>query len=61
MTYLDYQASTPLAPEARAAMLPWLDEAGSANPHSPHAPGRAAKAAIEVAREQGAKLLPPGG
>ena len=61
MTYLDYQASTPLAPEARAAMLPWLDVAGSANPHSPHAPGRAAKAAIEVAREQVATLLPPGG
>ena len=61
MTYLDYQASTPLAPEARTAMLPWLDKAGSANPHSPHAPGRAAKAAIEVAREQVATLLPPGG
>ena len=61
MTYLDYQASTPLAPEARAAMLPWLDELGSANPHSPHAPGRAAKAAVEVAREQVATLLPPGG
>lgn len=25
MIYLDYQATTPLAPEARAAMLPWLD------------------------------------
>ncbi len=61
MTYLDYQASTPLAPEARAAMLPWLDEAGSANPHSPHAPGRAAKAAVEVAREQVLTLLPPDG
>jgi len=24
MIYLDYQATTPLAPEARAAMLPWL-------------------------------------
>ena len=61
MTYLDYQASAPLAPEARAAMLPWLEAAGSANPHSPHAPGRAAKAAVEVARAQVARLLPPGG
>jgi cysteine desulfurase len=61
MIYLDYQASTPLAPEARAAMLPWLDAAGSANPHSPHAPGRAAAAAVEVAREQVAMLLPAGG
>lgn len=61
MTYLDYQASTPLAPEARAAMLPWLDEGASANPHSPHAQGRAAKAAVEVAREQVAALFPAGG
>lgn len=61
MTYLDYQATTPLAPEARAAMLPWLADDGFANPHSPHRMGRAAKAAVEVAREQVAGLFPPGG
>lgn len=64
MIYLDYQATTPLAPEAREAMLPWLGgpgTAGFANPHSPHRPGRAAAAAVEVAREQVAALLPPGG
>lgn len=61
MIYLDYQATTPLAPEAREAMLPWLDLAGSANPHSAHAAGRAAKAAIEAARSQILALLPPGG
>ncbi|MEW9854039.1 cysteine desulfurase family protein [Novosphingobium sp. M1R2S20] len=64
MIYLDYQATTPLAPEARDAMLPWLGGAetvGFANPHSPHRPGRAAAAAIEVARQQVAALLPPGG
>jgi cysteine desulfurase len=64
MTYLDYQATTPLAPEAREAMLPWLggvEGVGFANPHSPHRPGRAAAAAVEVAREQVAALLPPGG
>ena len=64
MIYLDYQATTPLAPEAREAMLPWLGGAGTsgfANPHSPHRPGRAAAAAVEVAREQVAALLPPGG
>jgi cysteine desulfurase len=64
MIYLDYQATTPLAPEAREAMLPWLsgpDAMGFANPHSPHRPGRAAAAAVEVAREQVAALLPPGG
>lgn len=60
MTYLDYQATTPLAPEALAAMLPWL-ETSYANPHSAHAPGRAAKAAVEVAREAVAELLPDGG
>ncbi len=60
MTYLDYQATTPLAPEALAAMLPWL-ESGFANPHSAHAPGRAAKAAVEVARDAVADLLPDGG
>ncbi len=60
MTYLDYQATTPLAPEALAAMLPWL-ETQHANPHSPHREGRAAKAAVEHARGQVARLLPPGG
>ena len=64
MIYLDYQATTPLAPEAREAMLPWLagpEAFGFANPHSPHRAGRAAFAAIEAAREQVAALLPPGG
>ncbi len=60
MTYLDYQATTPLAPEALAAMLPWL-ESQHANPHSPHREGRRAKAAVEVARDQVAALLPPSG
>ncbi|MEJ2408419.1 MAG: cysteine desulfurase family protein [Novosphingobium sp.] len=64
MIYLDYQATAPLAPESREAMLPWLggpETMGFANPHSPHRPGRAAAAAVEVAREQVAALLPPGG
>lgn len=60
MIYLDYQATTPLAPEAFEAMLPWLRD-NFANPHSPHAAGRKARAAVEVAREQVATLLPPGG
>ena len=49
--YLDYQATTPLAPEAAAAMQPWLEDK-FANPHSPHKLGREAAAAVEVAREQ---------
>lgn len=60
MIYLDYQATTPLAPEALAAMLPWL-QSQHANPHSAHAPGRGAKAAVEVARDAVAALLPTGG
>ena len=62
--YLDHQATTPLAPEARAAMLPWLagpEDMGFANPHSMHRAGRAAAATVEVAREQVASLLPRGG
>ncbi|MEC7740927.1 MAG: cysteine desulfurase family protein [Pseudomonadota bacterium] len=64
MIYLDYQATTPLAPEARDAMLRWLDGPGGTgfgNPHSPHRMGRQAKAAIEMAREQVAALFPAGG
>ena len=64
MIYLDYQATTPLAPEAREAMLAWLggpDSDTFGNPHSPHRMGRMAAAAVEVAREQVAKLFPPGG
>ena len=62
--YLDHQATTPLAPEALAAMLPWLsgpDAMGFANPHSMHRAGRAAAAAVEHARAQVAALLPKGG
>ena len=64
MIYLDYQATTPLAPEAREAMLRWLDGpegTGFGNPHSPHRLGRQAEAAVEVARERVAALFPPGG
>jgi cysteine desulfurase len=64
MIYLDYQATTPLAPEARESMLQWLggpDSETFGNPHSPHRMGRMARAAIEVAREQVAALLPPAG
>jgi cysteine desulfurase len=58
--YLDYQATTPLAPEALAAMRPLLEE-GFGNPHSPHRMGRAAKAAVELARDRVAAPFGPGG
>ena len=51
MIYLDYQATTPVAPEVAAAMRPWIEEK-FANPHSASRWGSEAAAAIEVARNQ---------
>ncbi|UCC73066.1 MAG: cysteine desulfurase [Gemmatimonadota bacterium] len=49
--YLDYSATTPLRPEVRLAMAPYLgDEFG--NPSSAHSFGRDARAAVEDARRQ---------
>ncbi|MDD9842155.1 MAG: cysteine desulfurase family protein [Alphaproteobacteria bacterium] len=47
--YLDYNATAPLRPQVRAAMLDAL-ESGGANPSSVHAEGRHARALIEKAR-----------
>lgn len=56
MIYLDYNATTPLAPEAREAMLPFLNgEFG--NPSSIHSAGRRSRAAIDDSRDQLAALL----
>src|SRR3954454_15164644 len=49
--YLDYQATTPPAPEVAKAMHPWIDEK-FANPHSPSKWGHEAEAAVEIARRQ---------
>jgi cysteine desulfurase len=56
MIYLDYNATTPLLPEAFAAMRPYL-EAHFGNPSSIHAAGREARAAIDDARDRMARLL----
>ena len=48
--YLDHAATTPILPEARAAMIDALVRWH--NPSSPHAEGRAAKAALEDARRR---------
>lgn len=50
--YLDHAATTPVRPEVREAMLPFLGEGAFGNPSSAHAFGRAARAALERAREQ---------
>ncbi|MBV9784484.1 MAG: aminotransferase class V-fold PLP-dependent enzyme [Acidisphaera sp.] len=49
MAYLDANASEPLRPQAREAMLAALDVTG--NPASVHAAGRAARRVVEQARE----------
>ena len=41
MIYLDYQATTPMAPEVVEAMMPWRAEK-FANPHAPYTAGREA-------------------
>jgi cysteine desulfurase len=53
--YLDHNATSPLRPEARAAMAAALAETGNAS--SIHAEGRAARARIETAREAIATLV----
>ena len=55
-TYLDYNATAPLLPLAREAMLAAL-ESGSANPSSVHAEGRAARRIVESARRDVAALV----
>jgi cysteine desulfurase len=54
--YLDHAATTPLDPAVRAAMAPFLDSEHG-NPSSLHEYGRAARAAVEQAREQVASAL----
>ena len=49
--YLDHNATTPLDPEALTAMLPWL-ESQFGNASSRHEFGRAARRAVDQARQQ---------
>jgi cysteine desulfurase len=54
--YLDHASTSPLRPEALAAMLPLLTE-HFGNPSSANAPGRRAKLAVDDARDQVADAL----
>ena len=54
--YLDYNASTPIAPEVGAAMRPYLDQ-HFGNPSSAHWAGQPARDAVEAARSEVASLL----
>jgi cysteine desulfurase len=54
-TYLDWNATAPLRPEAKAAMIAAMDVVG--NPSSVHAEGRAAKSLLEKSRAKIAAAL----
>lgn len=54
--YLDYNATTPMAPEVSEAMAPFMGEAFG-NPSSPYTIGRRTKAALERARGEVAGLF----
>lgn len=56
MIYLDYAATAPLRPEARAAMAPFLEELFG-NPSSVHSVGQGARAALDRARADVAAAL----
>jgi len=55
--YLDHNASTPIDPEAAAAMQPYLWEQSLGNPSSNYFYGRRLKTAVETSRAQVAELL----
>jgi cysteine desulfurase len=55
--YLDNSATTPVDPRVVARMLPWLTDQFGNPASSSHAFGRAARAAVEAARDQVAALL----
>ena len=54
--YLDYNATTPIDPQVLRAMLPYLKDFFG-NPSSNHQYGKRSKEAVEIARQQVAKLI----
>jgi cysteine desulfurase len=54
--YFDYNATTPLDPQVREAMLPFLGDVWG-NPSSVHHVGRRARALLDEARERAAEVL----
>jgi len=55
--YLDHAATTPVRPEVKEAMLPFLGEEAFGNPSSGHSFGRMARAGLEAARKRVAEAL----
>ena len=56
MHYLDHSATTPVLPEVKEAMLPFLED-DFGNPSSVHWAGRRAKQAVEDARDRVANAV----
>jgi cysteine desulfurase len=56
MHYLDHAATTPVLPEVKDAMVPFLED-DFGNPSSVHGPGRRAKQAVEDARDRVANAV----
>lgn len=56
LLYLDHAATTPMRPEARAAMGPFLSESFG-NPSGVHSVSRRVKDAVEQARERAAEII----
>jgi len=56
LIYLDHNATTPIRPEVRTAMLPFFDESFG-NPSSPHTVGRRVAGAVDGSRAQVADAL----
>jgi cysteine desulfurase len=54
--YFDYNATTPIDPQVRGAMRPFLDEIWG-NPSSVHHVGRKARAFLDEARDRAARVL----
>ena len=54
--YLDHNATTPVAPQVLEAMLPYLRDAYG-NASSMHSAGQKARAAVDAARDQVARLI----
>lgn len=57
MIYLDYNASTPIDPIVRDAMLPFVGREAFGNPSSSHAMGKPLREAVEKSRRQVAELI----
>jgi len=57
LIYLDHLSSTPVDPDVRAAMLPWLAAEAAGNPHSEHTVGWRAATAVDDSRASIARLI----